>query len=189
MIEFKLPALGADMDEATLLEWNVQPGDVIKKGQVVAVVDTTKAAVDVECWQEGTVGELLVQPGEKIPVGTPLATLLEAGEKALPKKVSGTAPTKIAAAVTPERKAVSPAARKRAKELGVDLAAVTGTGANGAVTLEDIEGTATKAAPTDKAAEMRKAIAAAMSRSKREINPRDLALRHTLKRSREMVRF
>ena len=107
MIEFKLPALGADMDEATLLEWSVQPGDVVKKGQVVAVVDTTKAAVDVECWQEGTVAELLVQPGEKIPVGTPLATLLEAGEKAAPKKAGGTA------AVTPERKAVSPAARKR----------------------------------------------------------------------------
>jgi pyruvate dehydrogenase E2 component (dihydrolipoamide acetyltransferase) len=91
MIEFKLPALGADMDEATLLEWNVQPGDVIKKGQVVAVVDTTKAAVDIECWQEGTVGELLVQPGEKIPVGTPLATLLEAGEKTAPKKAGGAA--------------------------------------------------------------------------------------------------
>ena len=169
MIDFKLPALGADMDEATLLEWNVQPGDVIKKGQVVAVVDTTKAAVDIECWQEGTVGDLLVQPGEKIPVGTPLATLLEAGEKAGPKKASGTAPTKGAAAVTPERKAVSPAARKRAKELGVDLAAVTGTGAKGAVTLDDIERATTKAVPTDKAAEMRKAIAAAMSRSKREI--------------------
>ena len=163
MIEFKLPALGADMDEATLLEWSVQPGDVVKKGQVVAVVDTTKAAVDVECWQEGTVAELLIQPGEKIPVGTPLATLLEAGEKTAPKKAGGTA------AVTPERKAVSPAARKRAKELGVDLAGVAGTGANGAVTLEDIERAATKVAPTDKAAEMRKAIAAAMSRSKREI--------------------
>ena len=150
MIEFKLPALGADMDEATLLEWSVQPGDVVKKGQVVAVVDTTKAAVDVECWQEGTVAELLIQPGEKIPVGTPLATLLEAGEKTAPKKAGGTA------AVTPERKAVSPAARKRAKELGVDLAGVAGTGANGAVTLEDIERAATKVAPTDKAAEMRK---------------------------------
>lgn len=168
MIEFTLPALGADMDEATLLEWLVRPGDPVKKGQIVAVVDTTKAAVDIECWQEGTVGELLVQPGEKIPVGTPLATLLEAGEKSVPKKTSGTAPTR-SSAVTPERKAVSPAARKRAKELGVDLTGVIGTGANGAVTLEDIERAATKAAPTDKVAEMRKAIAAAMSRSKREI--------------------
>ena len=66
MIEFSLPALGADMDEATLLEWLVKPGDFVKKGQVVAVVDTTKAAVDIECWQEGTVGDPLVQPGEKI---------------------------------------------------------------------------------------------------------------------------
>ncbi|HEX8961765.1 MAG TPA: biotin/lipoyl-containing protein, partial [Rhodocyclaceae bacterium] len=58
MIEFKLPSLGADMDEGKLLEWKVKPGDAVKKGQVVAIVDTSKAAVDVEIWQEGTVAEL-----------------------------------------------------------------------------------------------------------------------------------
>lgn len=71
MIEFTLPSMGADMDEGTLLEWKVKPGDAVKKGQVVAVVDTSKAAVDIESWQEGTVDELIVEPGEKIPVGTP----------------------------------------------------------------------------------------------------------------------
>ncbi|WP_009899784.1 biotin/lipoyl-containing protein, partial [Burkholderia thailandensis] len=80
MIEFTLPSMGADMDEGTLLEWKVKPGDAVKKGQVVAVVDTSKAAVDIESWQEGTVDELIVEPGEKIPVGTPIATLLEPGE-------------------------------------------------------------------------------------------------------------
>ncbi|MDV7213612.1 biotin/lipoyl-containing protein, partial [Azotobacter beijerinckii] len=82
MIEFKLPSLGADMDEGTLLEWRIAPGAAVRRGQVVAVVDTAKAAVDVECWQDGTVLDLLIQPGDKVPVGTPIATLLEAGETA-----------------------------------------------------------------------------------------------------------
>ena len=47
MIEFTLPALGADMDEGTLLEWLVKPGDTVKKGQIVAVIDTSKAAIDI----------------------------------------------------------------------------------------------------------------------------------------------
>lgn len=81
MIEFKLPALGADMDEGTLLEWRVKPGDAVKKGQVIAVVDTAKAAVDIECWQDGTIGELLAEVGQKMPVGTVMATLRATGEK------------------------------------------------------------------------------------------------------------
>ena len=80
MIRFELPSLGADMDEGTLLEWKVRPGEAVARGQVIAVVDTSKAAVDVEIWQAGTVAELLVQPGQKIPVGTVMATLTEAGE-------------------------------------------------------------------------------------------------------------
>ncbi|HWS73518.1 MAG TPA: biotin/lipoyl-containing protein, partial [Quisquiliibacterium sp.] len=82
MIRFELPSLGADMDEGTLLEWKVQPGDAVARGQVIAVVDTSKAAVDVEIWHAGVVAELLVQPGEKIPVGTVMATLTEPGEVA-----------------------------------------------------------------------------------------------------------
>lgn len=169
MIEFKLPALGADMDEGTLLEWKVQPGDAIKKGQVVAIVDTTKAAVDVECWQEGSVAELMVQPGEKIPVGTVLATLLEAGER--PGAKVGAGATAISSAGA--RKAISPAAKKRARELGIDATILAGSGPGGAVTLDDVEKAAGKTAmadkAADKAAEMRRTIAAAMSRSKREI--------------------
>ena len=82
MIEFKLPSLGADMDEGKLLEWTVKPGDAVKRGQVVAVVDTSKAAVDVEIWQDGTMFEQLVPIGTTVPVGTVLATLLEPGESA-----------------------------------------------------------------------------------------------------------
>ena len=68
MIEFKLPSLGADMDEGTLLEWCVRPGETLKRGQVVAIVDTTKAAIDVECWEEGTVEEFPCSSDERLPL-------------------------------------------------------------------------------------------------------------------------
>jgi pyruvate dehydrogenase E2 component (dihydrolipoamide acetyltransferase) len=176
MIDFKLPSLGADMDEGTLLEWKVKPGDRVKKGQVVAIVDTSKAAVDVESWQEGVVHELLAKLGEKMPVGTVMATFLGEGERAAPAAAAPQAaaprPAPVRAAAS-SRRPVSPAARKHAEELGVDVDSVTGTGPHGAVTLEDVQkaAAAERAAPAapDKTAEMRKAIAAAMARSKREI--------------------
>jgi pyruvate dehydrogenase E2 component (dihydrolipoamide acetyltransferase) len=157
MIEFKLPSLGADMDEGKLLEWKVKPGDKVKRGDVVAVVETPKAAVDLEIWQDGVVQELITKPGETIPVGTVMARLAGAGE----------AP---AAAPAPARHPVSPAARKHARELGVAVEKLPGSGPHGAVTVQDVEQAAKGAAPpSDKAVAMRKAIAAAMSRSKREI--------------------
>jgi pyruvate dehydrogenase E2 component (dihydrolipoamide acetyltransferase) len=148
VIEFRLPSMGADMDEGKLLEWKVKPGDAVKRGQVVAVVDTSKAAVEVEIWEDGVVSELITQPGETVPVGTVMARL------------DGIS-----------RKPVSPAARKHARELGVDVEKLAGSGPHGAVTVEDVEKAAPKAAavPLDKGLEMRKAIAAAMARSKREI--------------------
>jgi len=200
MIEFKMPSLGSDMDEGTLNEWLVKPGDKVTRGQIVAIVETTKAAVEVECWQEGTVGELVVPVGETIQVGTTLATLLAPGERAEKRpgpRVSArprpaiktaakpaAAPSRAPSApLTPpaapgRRRWVSPAARRLAQSLGVDIDAVSGTGPQGAVTISDVEHTAaakpaTKptAKPTaaDRAAQMRKSIAAAMSRSKREI--------------------
>jgi pyruvate dehydrogenase E2 component (dihydrolipoamide acetyltransferase) len=189
MMEFKLPSLGADMDEGKLLEWKVKPGDVVKKGDVVAVVDTSKAAVEVETWQAGTVEALLVDPGTTIPVGTVIARFLEPGEK--PGAAPAPEPARAAPPVAPRmvapaasmppsapgagRRPVSPAARRRASELAVDPEAIEGTGPHGSVTIEDVEkaartaGPATPAPGVDRVAEMRKAIAAAMSRSKREI--------------------
>lgn len=76
-----MPALGADMDEGTLNEWLVKPGTP-SPAAVVAVVETTKAAVEVECWQEGTVAELLVPIGQTVQVGTPLARLVAPGDSA-----------------------------------------------------------------------------------------------------------
>ncbi|MCW5590537.1 MAG: 2-oxo acid dehydrogenase subunit E2 [Burkholderiales bacterium] len=169
MIEFKLPSLGADMDEGKLLEWKVKPGDAVRKGDVVAVVDTTKAAVEVETWQEGVVESLLVEPGTTIPVGTTIARFLAPGEK---PGAAPAVPLPPGPPVAGERRPVSPAARRRARELGIDPEGIPGTGPHGAVTIEDVE-RATKAvpaaAPVDRGAEMRKSIAAAMSRSKREI--------------------
>jgi len=172
MIEFKLPSLGADMDEGKLLEWKVGPGDTVKKGQVVAIVDTSKAAVDVEIWCEGVVQELLVQPGETVPVGTVLAILSAPGDS-LPLPPPGAGGRGEGGA--PPRRPITPAARRRAKELGIDLDSMPASGPGGAVTIEDVERAAAKvslprtAAASDKQAEMRMAIAAAMSRSKREI--------------------
>ncbi len=164
MIEFKLPSLGADMEQGKLLEWKVVPGQSVKRGDVVAVVDTSKAAVEVEIWDAGTVHELVAQPGETYPVGAVLARLLAPGEQ------PGATPAPAAAPAVGVRGRIAPAARKRAAELGVRLEGLAGTGPEGAVTLQDVERAAPAAAPgPDKRGEMQKAIAAAMSRSKREI--------------------
>jgi len=192
MIEFCLPSLGSDMDEGKLVAWHVAPGDVVHKGQVIAVVDTAKAAIDVECWQEGTVHALLVEPGTTLPVGTPMVVLRAPGESAeaveaqrAAHRAAAAAPPagRPAAAIVPpdvvataaaagSRQRVSPAARRRAEALGVDLARIAGRGPDGAVTLADVDAAAGAApaapAPT-RAEQMRKIIAAAMSRSKREI--------------------
>jgi pyruvate dehydrogenase E2 component (dihydrolipoamide acetyltransferase) len=181
------------MDEGTLLEWKVKLGDPVKKGDVVAVVDTSKSAIDVEIWEEGTIYELVHEPKETLPVGTVIARLLEPGETkehaeeekrrlaaeakaaaapAAPSPVPATGRPLAPALPSAEgRVRASPAARQRARELGVDLAAVAGTGPHGAITIEDVDkaAAAPAAEPRDRATEMRRAIAAAMARSKREI--------------------
>ncbi|MEI8406624.1 MULTISPECIES: dihydrolipoamide acetyltransferase family protein [unclassified Kribbella] len=73
--EFRMPSLGADMDEGTVIEWLVKPGDIVRKGDPVAVVDTAKAAIEVETFTGGTIEQLLVPVGERVQVGTPLATI------------------------------------------------------------------------------------------------------------------
>jgi pyruvate dehydrogenase E2 component (dihydrolipoamide acetyltransferase) len=186
MIEVRLPSLGADMDQGTLLQWRVRPGDDVQRGDVIAIVDTVKAALDVECWHSGRVLDLLVSPGQTVPVGTLVARLLEPGENpdSVPpapapavQPVAPAAPLPAAAVEavppspgTPARHAVSPAARRRASELGVAVAELRGSGPHGAVTLKDVEDAAAHRAPArDRSAEIRRTIAIAMTRSKREI--------------------
>ncbi|MHB1431623.1 MAG: biotin/lipoyl-containing protein, partial [Streptosporangiaceae bacterium] len=122
MADFLMPSLGADMDEGTVLEWRVKPGDQVRKGDIIAVVDTDKAAIEVESFSSGTVRELLVQPGSRVPVGTVLATIGPRG----------------AAAAAGRDGVSSPLVRHLADDLGVDLAAVRGTGADGQVTRADV---------------------------------------------------
>ena len=178
--EFRLPALGADMEEGTVVQWNVAPGDAVKRGQVVAVVETDKGAIDVEIFEDGVMRELVVQPGTKVPVGTVLARLETAGQSAPATPAPG--PAAAAQGAAGSRARISPAARVRARELGVEVASLTGTGPGGAITIEDVEKAQRPPQPTrepsavtvgerdvPQAGGMREAIATAMSRSKREI--------------------
>ena len=72
MPDFCMPALGADMEAGTLLEWRIVPGQPVRRGDIVALVDTDKAEIEVEIFTDGIVEELLVAPGTKVPVGTVL---------------------------------------------------------------------------------------------------------------------
>jgi pyruvate dehydrogenase E2 component (dihydrolipoamide acetyltransferase) len=190
MAEFRMPSLGADMEKATLVSWEVAPGDEIRRGDVIAVVETDKGAIDVECHLTGTLREFLVQPGTEAAVGTPLAVVDVPGEEtaAEPARDSEPAAPSAPAAAAPEgepkrtggtaevpasdRVRISPAARRRAEELGIEPAEVAGTGMQGSVTVEDVE-RAAGAGPADGKEigvdSMRRAIAGAMSRANREI--------------------
>lgn len=184
---FTMPSLGADMEAGVLVEWLKGPGDKVKHGDIIAVVETDKGAIEVEVFETGTLEELLVEEGSKVPVGAPLARI--DGEKAAivaPPSQAAPAPPlerpeRPAPPASPVARAsrktdgkirVSPAARALAAERGIDLASLKGTGPDGAIQLADVEqaGSAGPSAATgpDLSA-MRRAIAAAMARSKREI--------------------
>lgn len=79
MTEFRMPSLGADMEVGTLVKWMVKPGDRIRRGDIIATVETQKGLFEVENYENGVVQELLVQPGTEVPVGTALATLTSEG--------------------------------------------------------------------------------------------------------------
>ncbi|MFD8705116.1 dihydrolipoamide acetyltransferase family protein [Kitasatospora sp. NPDC059648] len=141
MAEFTMPALGADMTEGTLMEWLVHPGDRVTRGDTVAVVDTVKAAIEVECFETGTVERLLVEPGTTVPVGTPLA-IIAAGAPAAGESEPTEAPRPVPqpAARTEPRAApvATPLVRHLAETSGVNLTAVHGTGPGGRITRADV---------------------------------------------------
>ncbi|MEI6027400.1 MAG: dihydrolipoamide acetyltransferase family protein [Betaproteobacteria bacterium] len=170
MIEFSMPALGADMERGTLLEWRVRPGDAVRRGQVVAVVDTVKAAIDVECWHDGTVHALLAEPGALLPVGAPLAVLREAGESAAAVEAAWVAKTASAALQRTAGADAGPIESATARRLVPPPAAPPPVSPQ-----LGPQGPAGAPHPRlspyarRRAQEMRGVIAAAMSRSKREI--------------------
>src|SRR5581483_9296416 len=200
MVEFTMPILGADMLAATVVEWRKKPGDPVKRGEILAEIETDKGVIDVENFTDGTLEKILVETGTEVPVGTPLALIREAGAPAAPIPTGPPpeipVPTGKRLLIPPQpsggpgRLRISPLARKRAAELGVDPALLKGTGPGGAVTRDDVEraqaALKTKGieaagiriqeptlpddqSRTDKAARMRQVIAAAMTRSKREV--------------------
>ncbi len=203
-----MPALGADMTDGTLVEWLIKPGDRVKRGDVVAVVETQKGAIEVEIFDEGIVSELAVPLGTRVAVGGLLARIGDgaaqqreapapvppreaaAPQPAAPPPLKPAAPRPGAppppTIPTAHGAKVTPAARRRGAELGIDPTALTGTGVEGSVSVADVENAAAHrrtepqapapvAAPTPPRrtgfdpALMRKAIAAAMTRAKREI--------------------
>ena len=218
MAEFRMPSLGADMESAVVTQWLIKPGDRVKRGDVVATVETAKGIIDIEIFGSGVIEALAAAVGDSVPVGGLLASYRADAEAAAPAAPAvpvapaapappATAPPEVPAAAPPspvraaaasspsvlaapplresaaERRLVSPAARKRAAELGIDLATIGTARAGLAITIGDVERAAARAgsapgaqpspsAPPSRTAEptdMRGVIAQAMSRSKREI--------------------
>lgn len=180
-----MPTLGADMTVGTLLTWMKKPGDEVKRGEIIAEVDTDKGVIEVEVFTSGIIERLLIEPGAEVPVGTVLAIIRDEGEASAtePTVTAPSIPQEVSrAAITPTpqgkpRVRVSPAAKKLAEELHVDLSTLTGTGPGGRIQRVDVERVAStkpiaisvhEAAAT-RQERMRRTIAAAMVRSKREI--------------------
>jgi pyruvate dehydrogenase E2 component (dihydrolipoamide acetyltransferase) len=142
------------MEHGKIVEWLVKPGDYVRRGDLVAVVDTDKTVMDVESFQEGVVADLLVGIGETVPVGTPLAVITQTpAEVGAPvhEELPARAPVKAAAGppqVPPQipeapgpsqGPPIAPPVRHLAHRLGVDTGRIHGTGKDGAVTRADVE--------------------------------------------------
>jgi pyruvate dehydrogenase E2 component (dihydrolipoamide acetyltransferase) len=156
-----MPALSPTMEKGKLAKWLKNEGDPVKSGDVLAEIETDKATMEVEAVDEGTLGKLLIPAGtEDVLVNTPIAVILGEGEKlgdapaaAAPKPSAPSAPTAAPAAqpavaaaapsATPKpegaRVFASPLARRMAKEKGIDLAGIAGSGPHGRVVLKDVE--------------------------------------------------
>ncbi len=165
--EVFMPALSSTMTEGKIVSWQKSPGDKVKKGEIVVVVESDKADMDVETFYEGFIATIIVQAGESAPVGSAIALVAEteaeietakqqaqgqpqaatvaAAAPATP--VAATMATPVAQAATTlrsDRPVVSPRARKLAKEYGVVVESIHGTGPNGRITAEDVSTAAGK---------------------------------------------
>lgn len=180
MGEFCMPSLGADMETGILVEWNVEPGDRVKRGDIIAVVETNKGVIEIEVFEEGVVDEILVQEGEEVAVGTVMAIIRSEATPAAKKPPAvesirpkpSTGPVKKHAPAEPEEKPpreqpaearplilptkkrlkASPLARKLAAERAIDLSTLPGTGPDGAINQADVERAAQAQKATEKAA-------------------------------------
>ncbi len=152
-----MPALSPTMEEGTLAKWHVKEGDAVSSGDVIAEIETDKATMEVEAVDEGVLAKILIAEGaENVPVNTPIAMLADDGEDVSAAASTGavapppppaapvdasrtiTAPPAVATARADGRVAASPLARRLAGEVGLDIAAVPGSGPHGRVVKRDI---------------------------------------------------
>ncbi len=164
MTEFRMPSLGADMTEGTVTHWFVHPGDPVKRGDIVAEVDTTKAAIEIECFDDGVMDEIRVPEGRTVPVGAVLATItagasssgngkvetvpeargepvpsVATSESAGPPESRDRAESVAAPSPVAEPARMTPLIHRLAEEAGLDPATVHGSGPGGRVLRGDIE--------------------------------------------------
>ncbi len=184
--EILMPALSPTMEEGTLAKWLVKEGDTVSSGDILAEIETDKATMEFEAVDEGTVGRILIAEGTAgVKVNTPIAILVEDGESAdavpAPKAAApavapatSSAPAPAPAAATPApaassggaRVIASPLARRLAKEKGLDIASLKGSGPHGRIVKADVEAAAAApraAAPAPAAAPAALAAAAPAS--------------------------
>ena len=151
-----MPQMGYDMREGTVVRWYKQEGETVDRGEVIADIETDKATVEFEAYTGGVLGRIVAEAGIAVPVGELIAIITEPGESvpevaapaASPAQASPAAPAP--AAPEPEPPAApasasdggvraSPIARRLARERGIDLSLVTGSGPNGRITERDVE--------------------------------------------------
>ncbi|MFE2961711.1 dihydrolipoamide acetyltransferase family protein [Nocardia tengchongensis] len=165
MSEVTMPRLSDTMEEGIVAAWLKQVGDQVKAGEILAEIETDKALMELEAYEDGVLEQILAAPGTTVAIGEPIALLGDGSGSSAPAPAPAPAPAAAPApapaqavsapaavnssapAESGERKKSSPLARKVAKELGVDITAVTGTGPGGRVTKQDVETASSTAAP------------------------------------------
>ena len=151
--EIVMPKLGLTMTEGLIAEWRVQPGARVAAGDILFVVETEKIATDIEAAGEGEILELLIPAGSTVAVGTPVARWTGAAS-GTPEASPAAAQTEPAQAPAPppvafgSRVRATPLARRIARERGVDLATLTGSGPRGRIKAKDVPEAALHAAAT-----------------------------------------
>src|SRR5690348_212464 len=144
--EFKLPDLGEGLTEGEIARWLVEEGQEIAEDAPLVEIATDKTTVEIPSPAGGTVSRILVAEGEVVPVGTVLVVIGDDGAAPEPRDVeqprAEPAPQQQAAPTGGEKARATPLVRKVAQGLGVDLAAVTGTGPQGRITEDDVRAAA-----------------------------------------------
>jgi pyruvate dehydrogenase E2 component (dihydrolipoamide acetyltransferase) len=180
-IEIRMPAFSATMESAKLISWLVEEGASVEKGQVIAEVETDKAVAEIESPVSGTVKRIMVQAGDDdVKVEVPLIELSTDDSDSEPESAPRAGAASAAAlsdGTAPEtprfgrRVAAAPAARRAAKDAGIDIEEVAGTGPGGRITRQDVLNYSRSATPGPddpalKLPSLRFSIARAMVRSK-----------------------